>query len=305
MIIITGGLGFIGSHLVEALNKKNEKDIIIVDDFTDGRKLLKTNQLKFKELICRDQFIESLEQYSNAKAIYHMGAISDTTFWDGNQLLKYNLNYSKALAHFFIPKKIPFCYASSASVYGNTQKSGETKLQPLNAYASSKYLFDSWAEENNLFNNSNVYGLRFFNVYGNKWEDHKDGQQSPVSKFKNEIKNGNKIKLFQGSKDIFRDFVYVEDTAAAMIECVESDIKSGIFDFGTGSPISFYDIAKNLLPIDTSENDAIETIEFPNKFLGTYQFFTKANLEMGKQAGLKSSFRSFENFCQNVLNNKN
>lgn len=295
MILVTGGAGFIGSHLIEALNKLGHTDILVSDDLTDGTKIHNLSSLEFSDYIDRDDLWDYLQEHKpKFEAIYHLGAISDTTEWNGKLLMKYNYQYTKILANYAISQEIPFSYASSASVYGNSQNSkdlSKTKLEPLNAYAFSKYLFDKWAQKNKLFENPSFYGFRFFNVYGLKNEDHKKDQASPVHKFTQAINNNTDINLFEGSDQIYRDFVYVEDCVQALIKFTQDTCKSGIYDLGTGSPTSFAEIAE-LLTTDKKSGSQVKSMTFPEKFKGAYQYYTCANLEPTLTACTGLNFRS-------------
>ncbi len=131
MIIVTGGLGFIGSNIVKELNLNGIEDIIIVDSVSNKKSNL--NQLKFIDLIDKDIFLKKLESkrfLKNIKAILHQGACTDTTQSDFNYLMKNNYEYSKSLLISSSNENFKLIYASSASVYGNNQlKKNIQKIQ--------------------------------------------------------------------------------------------------------------------------------------------------------------------------------
>ena len=94
MIIVTGGLGFIGSNIIRELNLNGIEEIIIVDSISNKKSNL--NQLKFKDLIDKDLFLKKLESKrfsNNIKAILHQGACTDTTQSDFSYLMKNNYEY--------------------------------------------------------------------------------------------------------------------------------------------------------------------------------------------------------------------
>ena len=98
MIIVTGGAGFIGSNLVAALNANGYDDIIVVDDLSDGEKFINIADLNIADYIDKDDFLAQLEsegQFARPTAIFHQGACSDTTEWDGRFMLANNYDYSK------------------------------------------------------------------------------------------------------------------------------------------------------------------------------------------------------------------
>ena len=162
MIIVTGGLGFIGSNIIRELNLNGIEEIIIVDSISNKKSNL--NQLKFKDLIDKDLFLKARvkEIFKNIKAILHQGACTDTTQSDFSYLMKNNYEYSKSLLISSSNEKFRLIYASSASVYGNNQlkKNIFNHEDPLNFYAISKYLFDLFYLVNQKIHNS-VIGLRY------------------------------------------------------------------------------------------------------------------------------------------------
>ena len=115
LIIVTGGAGFIGSNIVRALNQRGEYNILIVDDLSDGRKFLNIVDCEVADYIDKDDFIELInldESFGHVRAIFHEGACSSTTEWDGKMMMKNNYEYSKQLLHYCNKHKIAFLYAS-------------------------------------------------------------------------------------------------------------------------------------------------------------------------------------------------
>ena len=308
MIIVTGGAGFIGSNIIKGLNKEGYEDILIVDDLKNGDKSRNMNALKFSDFIDKEDFLDFLEHFGNKniEAIFHQGACTDTMETNGKYMLKNNYEYSKKLFHFATKRKIPFIYASSASVYGRGKKGfneNRNNENPLNVYAFSKFLFDQYVR--NYINkvDSQVVGLRYFNVYGQQ-ENHKGRMSSPVLKFYKQLKKEKKAKVFEGSEDFLRDFIYVNDVVDVNLFFLKNPDKIGIYNCGTSEPNSFIDVAEHLIGL-FSEGE-IETIPFPDKLKGKYQDFTKADLTKLKKAGynkeftgLKKGIKSYFNYLKN------
>ncbi len=286
MIIVTGGAGFIGSNIVKGLNNKGIEDIIVVDDLKNSEKHLNLNSLKFKDFLPKDEFLAKLDSIDNISLISHQGACSDTMETDGAFMMDNNYDFSKQLYNFCSRKKIKFIYASSASVYGNGDKGFKEDVSneyPLNIYAYSKFLFDQYVRNNAKLSKNQVVGLRYFNVYGPQ-ENHKGKMASVFFHFYNQAKETGVIKVFEGSKNFLRDFVFVDDIVNINLHFHENNI-SGIFNCGTGDCKSFYDVATAVKEQFSGKEVKIEEIPFPEKLKGKYQAYTKADLENLRKNG--------------------
>ena len=291
MIVVTGGLGFIGSNLVKKLNKINIDDIIIVDSLESSGNYKNLKDLKFKDFVSTKDFIHNLNDFEKIKFVFHIGACSDTTENNGNYIYENNYLYSKKLIQFFSNKMIPLVYASSASVYGLGNlgfKEDESIENPLNLYAVSKFLTDNFMNSHKF--NSQVVGLRFFNVYG-PGEEHKGEMKSVIGKFLNNIKKNPSIKLFKGSEKIFRDFIFVDDVCDICIFFMNNNF-SGIYNVGTGSKNSFMKIYE-IINRDI-QKCKLELIDFPKKLIGKYQFNTEAEISKLRKIGFKNKFVSLK-----------
>ena len=123
MIVVTGGAGFIGSNIVKRLNAMGRKDILVVDNLTNGHKFVNIVDCEIHDYMDKDDFLERINSgynFPNIEAIFHEGACSATTEWDGKFLMQNNYEYSKDLLHYCLDKGIPYLYASSAATYGVT-----------------------------------------------------------------------------------------------------------------------------------------------------------------------------------------
>ncbi len=301
MIIVTGGAGFIGSNLVYKLNKSGIYDIIIVDNLKNSIKQRNLNALKFLDFIDKDDFLNKINSFKKIEVIFHQGACSNTMETDGRYMMKNNYEYSKNLFNHSLKNNIRFIYASSASVYGNGTngfKEEDLSEYPLNIYAYSKYLFDQYVRRS-LKNKPQIVGLRYFNVYGQQ-ENHKGKMASVIYHFYNQIKIENKMKLFSGSENFLRDFIYVDDIIDINLFFLNNPSISGIFNCGTGQPNSFLKIA-NILQ-ELFKDSKIEFIPFPDELKGKYQTFTAADLTRLRSSGYKKEFTTLDIGIRNYIN---
>jgi len=133
---------------VHALNARGRRDILVVDDFTDGHKFRNLAEAQLADYLDHEEFRRALAQSSGwrgkLRIIYHLGACSDTTEWNGRYMMDANFAFSKAMLDGCETLGIPLVYASSAAVYGahaTCVESAECEC-PLNVYGYSKLLFD-------------------------------------------------------------------------------------------------------------------------------------------------------------------
>ena len=295
MIIVTGGAGFIGSNLVKGLNDQGENDILIVDNLEQSVKHLNLNSLTFIDFMDKHTLPEKLNTLSNVKAIFHQGACSDTTESNGTYMMKNNYEYSKLLLHYAIDRKIPFLYASSASVYGDGRNGFRESPEcedPLNIYAFSKFAFDNYVRRYLSKAESQITGLRYFNVYGYQ-ENHKDKMASVAFHLYHQLEESGEMRLFEGSHEFFRDFVFVEDVIDVNLFCYENRI-SGIYNCGTGHAESFVSIAETYINLNDGKG-IVKFIPLPDDLKGKYQTFTRANMDAIKNEGYTKSFCTLEN----------
>lgn len=302
MIVVTGGAGFIGSNIVLGLNKRGIKDILVVDDLTDGTKFTHLAQCEIMDYMDKEDFIAKIKQGdgfgSKIDAIFHEGACSSTTEWDGQFMMKNNYEYSKSLCDYCVTHQIPFLYASSAAVYGDGQVFEEDLKheKPLNVYGYSKYLFDQYVRRLMPKAKSQIVGFRYFNVYGPN-EDHKGSMASVAYHLHKQLPETGIVKLFEGCDgygdgEQRRDFVYVDDVVSVNLWFLDNPKQSGIFNVGTGNSQSFKDVANAV--IQFHGKGELQYIPFPDHLKGRYQSFTEANISRLRDAGYDKAFQTVE-----------
>lgn len=293
MIIVTGGAGMIGSNIVAALNNNGYHDILVVDNLKAGAKFANLVDLDISDYMDKEDFIANIvagDDFGQVDAIFHQGACSSTTEWDGKYMMDNNYQYSKELLHYCLEREIPFLYASSAATYGLTDKFIESREYegPLNVYGYSKFLFDQYVRQILPEAESQVCGFRYFNVYGPR-ENHKGSMASVAFHLNNQINNGEDPKLFAGSDNFKRDFIYVGDVADVNLWFWKQGI-SGIFNCGTGRAESFQAVADAV--VNYHQKGKITYIPFPDKLKGHYQGFTQADMTQLRAVGYDKPFKN-------------
>ena len=301
MYIVTGGAGFIGSHIVRELNDQGETNILVVDDLAEGDKFINLADCTIADYMDADEFMDVLENGGlpgDITAILHQGACTDTMEQDGRYMMANNFTFSKHLFKYALKKKIPFVYASSAAVYG-----GQTTFtvhpdneRPLNIYGYSKLAFDQYVRTRIDKAESTVVGLRYFNVYGPR-ETKKGRMASMIYQLYNQLKDTGKARLFAGTDGYAdgeqrRDFVSVYDVVRVNLHFAKSARTRAIVNVGTGESRSFNDIARALISIQGSGE--IEYVPFNQELAGKYQSFTEADLTSLHDAGYSETFLSLE-----------
>lgn len=301
MIVVTGGAGFIGSNIIAALNAGGQHDIVVVDDLSDGSKVANIADLNISDYIDKDDFLDQIDGKGRLPvptAVFHQGACSDTTETDGRFMLRNNYDYSRRLLHYCLAHAVPFIYASSASVYGSGIAFAEDSANsaPLNVYAYSKHLFDEYVRRQLAGAESQVAGLRYFNVYGPR-EQHKGRMASVAWHFDRQITTSGVAKLFEGSDgydngEQRRDFVCVSDVAAVNLWFQENRNVSGIFNIGTGASETFNSVANAVIRFHG--HGKIEYIPFPDQLKGRYQSYTQADIGALRAAGYDADFKGVD-----------
>lgn len=253
-ILLTGHKGFIGSHLLKALERNGHK----VSTYEWG---------------------ETLPSVMEQDWVIHVGAISSTTEKDVEKIMKQNVDFTTQLYRACRTYGVNFQFASSASVYGlGLNFNEDAQVDPKTPYAWSKYLCERHITQYMGGNITQMF--RYFNVYGPEGEEHKGNQASPYMQFTKQAKETGIIKLFENSHLYARDFIHIDEVVnyhLKFLDCKES----GIFNIGTNGTKTFYDVANK---IAEKYNAKIAYIPMPDMLKSSYQKFTCADMHKTKRA---------------------
>ena len=246
--VVTGGAGFIGSHLTERLVKQGDVVTVIDNQNTGKIENLKSvsKKINFVQNDIRDfEVLRSLME--NVDGVFHQAAMASVqdSFRIPEKFHDVNVNGTENI--FKIAKEfgIKVVYASSSSVYGDTSILPITESdekRPINPYAKTKLEKDKLAEQY-AKNGLKVIGLRYFNVFGPRQSKEYAGV---IKLFLERIQQG-LPPLVNGDGLQIRDFVYVNDAVNANILSMKSDIDFEFFNIGTGTTISILDLANMII----------------------------------------------------------
>jgi UDP-glucose 4-epimerase len=249
--IVTGGAGFIGSHLVELLLKK-EFEVTVIDNMINGQI---ENIEMFKEYpnyhFCQKDIAKNLDPklFYDTNYIFHIAGLADIVPSIENPVSYYNSNVTGTVNVLEAAKKSKnlekFVYAASSSCYGipDIYPTPETaEIKPEYPYALTKRLGEECVLHWGKLFNLPVVSLRFFNVYGPRARNNKTyGAMFKV--FLTQKLNNHPLTIV-GDGEQKRDFIFVEDVVKAVYSSADSNISNEIINIGAGNPRSVNEIAK-------------------------------------------------------------
>ena len=250
-ILVTGGAGFIGSHIVEYLVQRGD-DVTVLDNLNTGKmqNLSKvSNNVNFiNGNISEYKLLEGL--VSDSDGVFHEAALASVqqSFKMQDEYFDVNVNGTENILKLAKEYGFKVVYASSSSVYGNPKQIPiqESDIRnPINPYAQTKLDAELLAEK--YFEmDVHVIGFRYFNVFGKRQSEEYAGV---IKLFLERIQQGKAPKI-NGDGLQTRDFVYIEDVVKANILAMDSNVKCQFLNVGSGLPTSVLDLAN--LVIDAS-----------------------------------------------------
>jgi UDP-glucose 4-epimerase len=251
-VLVTGGAGFIGSHLVDLLAKQ-ARHVSVLDNLSTGSldNLSKDDSVKFVKGDVTDPSAVG-GVMANVDAVVHLAAILDHELCLRNPELANQVNANGTLTVLEEARKRDvkrFVLASSAAVYGNATKlpiTEDSKLEPLTPYGESKL-----AAEQHCLDYARQYGLstvclRYFNVFGPRQTARQ--YSGVITEFMKNLRH-NKPPIIDGDGLQTRDFVSVEDVTNATVLALDTETASGVYNIATGVETTIQNLAKILVSI--------------------------------------------------------
>ena len=246
--IVTGGAGFIGSHITKKLVQQGN-DVTVIDDLNTGKeKNLESvrNKINFVRGSILDMDL-LVDLTKNVTGVFHQAALASVqdSFSKSDEYHNVNVNGTENILKLAKENNFKVVYASSSSVYGNPTRipiRESDDKNPINPYAETKLKKEELAVKYSKMG-VKVIGLRYFNVYGKGQSKEYAGV---LKLFLERIRNKLPPKI-NGDGTQFRDFVYVEDVVNANIMSMESQVNHGFFNVGTNTTITILDLAKTII----------------------------------------------------------
>ena len=250
--LVTGGCGFIGSHLAESLTRDGH-DVRVLDDLSTGKR---ENLPASAELLIGDVADAACVRRAmdGVDGCFHLAAIASVERGNLDWLGTHAANLTGTIAVFDAARRqdaagIPVVYASSAAVYGDEPAMPLTELspvRPLSAYGADKLGCELHARVAGVVHGVPTAGMRFFNVYGPR-QDPKSPYSGVISIFCDRLGSHRPITIF-GDGLQTRDFVYVADVVASLRAAMAgfSGVKTSVYNVCTGRSTSVVDLARTI-----------------------------------------------------------
>ena len=300
--LVTGGAGFIGSHLVDALVEKGH-EVTVLDNLTTGKleniahHIEKGNITFIKGDIQNTRILN--KALKNVDAVMHLAALISVEESIKKPLLYHQVNVTgtlKLLKTAAINKVKHIIFASSAAVYGEPIElpiKESHPLNPLSPYAATKIAAENYLKTYNHIHGITTTILRIFNAYGPRQTISQ--YAGVITKFINNALTGKPLIIY-GDGTQTRDFIYVKDVAKAFIAAFEAK-RSGTYNIATGKPTTINQLAQLIKQLTKSPSSIIHTKPRKGDIKHSHADTTKAQQELEFKAktslkeGLKQTIK--------------
>ena len=257
--LVTGGCGFIGSHLVDYLSK-NGDIITVIDDLSSGKTSNLPNSANLDKLILKDVIDTDFTSLEHFDGVFHLAAQASVPLSINNlyESSSNNLLSSLKIIELCAETSTPLVYASSSAVYGNLDIDDDDNLVDLiSPYSADKRMLEIYCDMAFKLYNLRSFGLRFFNVYGPR-QDPTNPYSGVISIFADKILKGEAITINGGAQT--RDFIYVGDVVRGIWESYLYLKKESVAAFSnllTGTSTSIEGLADKLILMTGNQVDKI------------------------------------------------
>lgn len=274
-ILVTGGTGFVGSNIAQALMQAGH-DVTVTGSMHERALPEFAGKILYTGIMGIDW-----SRVGQIDALVHEGAISDTRIYDRSEMLRANFETSKTLFEYAVLHGCKhIVYASSTAVYGNLpapyKESGP--VAPLNVYGESKALLDAYAMQFAKANPGiSVVGLRYCNVYG-PGEAYKGKTATMIYQCAQQMLRGNPKLFTDGTQK--RDYIYIKDVVQANMLALEAT-ESGVYNCGSGVATTFNDLVA-LLNQTLGVSCTIDYIDNPYSE-AEYQSHTQCDMTLARE----------------------
>jgi UDP-glucose 4-epimerase len=257
--LVTGGAGFIGSHLVEALLNEGHA-VRVLDDLSNGHLRNLSRQAEFTQADVTDP--EAVDQaLDGVDGCFHLAAVASVGRSHCEWLRTHKVNLTGTINVFDQARpssrrrEIPVVYASTAAVYGNCGNlpvDEESPVAPLSAYGVDKHACELHARVAGAVHGLPTVGLRFFNLYGPR-QDPLSPYSGVISIFVDRLLRAEPVEIF-GDGEQARDFTYIRDAIRALRRAMKvATTKAPVFNICTGEATSVRDLAQTLAALCRTE----------------------------------------------------
>lgn len=233
-IVVTGGAGFIGSHLTHYLLNEGAK-ILIVDNLFTGRKELISDECMFKKLDIRSKELKKVLKKFEPDFVIHLAAIHYIPYCNANPEETFDVNVMGTRNLLEASRGVNFLFASSAAVYSPLNKAltEEDPCEPIEIYGKTKLIGEDLVKHYC----EKAIIARIFNVYGAN-----DGNPHLIPEILSQVKEG-KRKITLGNLEPKRDFIHVDDICKAIIALLEH-CENGTYNIGSGACYSVKEVVE-------------------------------------------------------------
>ena len=284
-ILITGGVGFVGTNLIKTLkNEKPTSELFIIDNYSTGYKHNEQEGVKYFQHNIEDHTAMVEMENINPDVIFHLAALAriQPSFKEPIETFDANTNGTLNVLEYARKHKTQVVYAGSSSTHGGVYK--------------NPYTFSKWVGEELCKMYSKVYNVptiipRFYNVYGDHMIPQNSTYSTVIQIFNEQYKNNTPLTI-TGKGEQRRDFTHVLDICDALIECIHHpELKAEFFELGSGVNYSINEVA------DMYKTSKVYTPQRPGEADKTLASFSKATkiLKYNPKRNLKDYINKFIN----------